>query len=85
MSIDGDEMIFEYRGKWRQMQRKSVADTRLREIVEECASLPGYEIFKYYTESGEIKDVKARDLNTYLKEVMGNGFSRQTSEFGLAP
>ncbi len=75
LTINGDEMIFEYRGKWGQMQRKCVADTRLREIVEECAALPGYEIFKYYDEAGEIKDIKARDLNAYIKEVMGNEFS----------
>ena len=75
LTINGDEMIFEYRGKWGQMQRKCVADPRLREIVEECATLPGYEIFKYYDEAGEIKDVKARDLNAYIKEAMGNEFS----------
>ncbi|MDQ3922974.1 MAG: hypothetical protein M3309_03445 [Actinomycetota bacterium] len=57
------------------MQRKCVADTRLREIVEECAALPGYEIFKYRDEAGEVKDIKARDLNAYIKEVMGNEFS----------
>jgi DNA topoisomerase-1 len=75
LTIDGDEMIFEYRGKWGQMQRKCVADARLREIVEECVALPGYEIFKYYDEEGEVKNVKARDLNAYIKEVMGSEFS----------
>ena len=75
LTIEGDEMVFEYRGKWGQTQRKCVADARLREIVEECTALPGYEIFKYYDEAGEIKDVKARDLNAYIKEVMGNEFS----------
>jgi DNA topoisomerase-1 len=75
LTINGDGMIFEYRGKWGQMQRKCVADARLREIVEECAALPGYEIFKYYDEDGEIKDVKSRDLNAYIKEVMGSEFS----------
>ena len=75
LTIRGNEMIFEYRGKWGQIQRKCVADARLREIVEECAGLPGYEIFKYYDESGGITDVKARDLNVYIKEVMGDEFS----------
>src|SRR5918992_4603323 len=75
LTINGDEMIFEYRGKWGQMQRKCVADARLREIVEECAALPGYEIFKYYDEAGEIKDVKSRDLNAYVKQVMGSEFT----------
>lgn len=75
LAIDGDNMVFEYRGKWGQMQRKCVADAQLREIVAECASLPGYEIFKYYDEAGHLKDVKARDLNVYIKEVMGEEFS----------
>ncbi len=75
LAIEGDNMVFEYRGKWGQMQRKCVADAQLREIVEECASLPGYEIFKYYDEAGHLKDVKARDLNVYIKEVMGEEFS----------
>ena len=75
LTINGDEMIFEYRGKWGQMQRKCVADARLREIVEECMALPGYEIFKYYNQEGEIKDVKSRELNAYIKEVMGAEFT----------
>jgi DNA topoisomerase-1 len=65
LTLHDDEMIFEYRGKWGQMQRKCVTDARLREIVEECTALPGYEIFKYYNE----------ELNAYIKEVMGEEFT----------
>jgi DNA topoisomerase I len=57
------------------VQRKVVTDARLRRIVEECAALPGYEIFKYLDESGEVRDAKARDLNAYVKEVMGEEFT----------
>ena len=75
LTLDEDEMIFEYRGKWGQMQRRCVTDARLRKIVEECTALPGYEIFKYYNDEGEIKDVKSRELNAYIKEVMGEEFT----------
>jgi len=75
LRIEGDTMIFEYTGKWGQQQRKVVTDARLREIVEECAALPGYEVFKYYDEEGEATDVKSRDLNAYVKEVMGEEFT----------
>jgi len=75
LKIDGDTMIFEYTGKWGKTQRQAVTDRRLREIVEECVELPGYEVFKYVDESGEVRDVKARDLNAYLKEVMGEEFT----------
>ena len=75
MRIEGNTMIFEYRGKWGKIHRKAVTDARLRQIVEECAELPGYEIFKYFDDEGEIKDVKSRDLNAYIKEVMGPEFT----------
>ena len=75
LHIEGDTMTFEYTGKWGQVQRKVVTDARLRRIVEECAALPGYDIFKYRDDSGEVRDVKARDLNAYLKEVMGEEFT----------
>lgn len=75
LTIRGNTMIFEYRGKWGQMQRRAVTDERLRRVVEECVALPGYEIFKYYDESGELRNVKSRDLNAYIKEVIGEEFT----------
>src|ERR671910_2120187 len=53
LTIEGDTLIFEYTGKWGQQQRKVITDARLRRVVEECAALPGYEVFKYYDDSGE--------------------------------
>jgi DNA topoisomerase-1 len=75
LTIEGDTLIFKYTGKWGQQQRKVVTDARLRRVVEECVELPGYEVFKYLDESGEVRDVKARDLNAYVKEVMGGEFT----------
>jgi DNA topoisomerase I len=75
LRIEGDAMYFEYAGKWGKHQRQCVVDRELREIVEECAGLPGYEIFKYFNGDGDLKDVKSRDLNVYVKEVMGEEFT----------
>jgi DNA topoisomerase I len=75
LRIEGDTMIFKYTGKWGKVHRKAVTDAKLRRIVEECVALPGYEIFKYRDVSGEIRDVRSRDLNAYIKEVMGEEFS----------
>jgi len=75
LRIEGDAMFFEYAGKWGKHQRQCVVDRNLREIVEECAGLPGYEIFKYVNGDGDLKDVKSRDLNLYVKEVMGEEFT----------
>lgn len=37
--------------------------------------MPGYEVFKHYDGDGELRDVKSRDLNAYIKEVMGDEFT----------
>ena len=75
LRIEGDTMIFEYSGKWGMTQRKAVTDRTLREVVEECAALPGYEVFKYLDDGGQVRDVKSRDLNLYVKRVMGDEFT----------
>ena len=75
LRIEGDTVIFEYTGKWGQEQRKAVTDARLSRVVEECRDLPGYEVFKYIDEGGEVRDVKSRDLNAYVKEVVGPRFT----------
>ena len=75
LKIEGDTVIFEYTGKWGQEQRKAVTDARLRRVVEECRDLPGYEVFKYLDDSGRVRDVRSRDLNAYVKEVVGEEFT----------
>src|SRR3712207_715518 len=62
LTIEGDTLLFDFTGKWGQQQRKVVTDPKLRAIVEECAALPGYEIFKYRDDKGEIRDVKSREI-----------------------
>lgn len=37
--------------------------------------MPGYEIFNYLDENGEVIDVKSHNLNSYIQEVMGEQFS----------
>jgi DNA topoisomerase I len=75
IDVDGDTMTFEYSGKWGKTHRKVVTDGTLREVVEECLALPGYEIFKYLDDDDDVRDVRARDLNLYVKRVMGEEFT----------
>jgi len=75
LTIDGDEIIFNYVGKSGQEQEKHVVDKKLAKIVQEIDDMPGYEIFKYLDDNNEIVDVKSDDLNAYIREVMGEEFS----------
>ena len=75
LRVEGDTVIFHYSGKWGIEQGKAVTDARLRRVVEECRDLPGYEVFKYLDENGDVRDVKSRDLNAYVKDVVGERFT----------
>ena len=68
-------MIFSYRGKSGQDREKEIIDKKLAKIVKEIDDMPGYEIFKYLDEEGNVVDVKSEDLNAYIHEVMGEEFS----------
>ena len=75
LSIDGDEIIFNYNGKSGQEQEKHIVDKKLAKTVQEIDEMPGYEIFKYLDEDDNIVKVKNDDLNAYIHEVMGEEFS----------
>ncbi len=75
LTINGDEMIFNYTGKSNKEQEKVVVDKKLAKIVQEIDDMPGYEIFKYLDDDDNIVDVKSDDLNAYIHEVMGEEFS----------
>jgi len=75
LTIKGNELIFSYNGKSGQDQEKHIVNKKLAKIVKEIDEMPGYEIFKYLDEDDKIVDVKSDDLNSYIQEVMGEGFS----------
>lgn len=75
LTIDNDELTFNYIGKSGKEQERQVVDKRLARIVKQLDELPGYEIFKFIDENGNKQDVKSEHLNEYIREVMGEAFS----------
>lgn len=75
LTIENDEIIFNYNGKSGQEQEKHIVDKKLAKIIQEIDDMPGYEIFKYLDEDDNIVKVKSDDLNAYIHEVMGAEFS----------
>ena len=55
LEINGDELIFTYRGKSGKDQEKHITDAKLAKIVKEIDEMPGYEIFKFIDENGTFK------------------------------
>jgi DNA topoisomerase-1 len=75
LTIEGDELIFRYRGKAGKEQVRQVEDRRLARVVAELDDLPGYHIFKYLDQDGKRVAVSSDDLNAYIREIMGEDFS----------
>jgi len=75
LTIEGDELVFDYDGKSGQHQHRVVEDARLAEVVAELDDVPGYQIFKYRDDNGDKVTVDSADLNDYIHEVMGEAFS----------
>lgn len=75
LTIEGNDLVFSYRGKSGIDQRRVVADSPLVEIVRELLELPGDRLFRYLDEEGEARDVRAADVNRYLKEILGETYT----------
>jgi DNA topoisomerase-1 len=66
---------FKYRGKRGVMQQRVVTDPELCAVMCEIKALPGPRLFQYRRADGSLAAVTGRDINAYIKEVMGPAFS----------
>jgi DNA topoisomerase I len=83
VGIRGHTLVFTYAGKRRIDQRRVVADTPLVEIIEELLALPGSRLFQYVDECGRRRRITARDVNEYLREILGAAYtSKDIRTFG---
>jgi DNA topoisomerase I len=67
--------VFEFRGKSGKEHRTGFHDRRLARVLRHCQDLPGQRLFQYVDEAGERRRVESNDVNDYLHEAMGDGFS----------
>jgi DNA topoisomerase-1 len=75
VDVDGANMRFHFTGKSGKEWDLSIRDRRIARVVKQCSELPGYEIFKYQDEHGELVDVTSTDVNAYLREISGGDFT----------
>ena len=75
LTIEGNSLIFMYRGKSSIDQRRVVAATPLVAILRELLELPGDRLFRYVDESGTVRDVTSQEVNRYVKETLGEKYT----------
>lgn len=75
LRIDGTDLVFRYVGKSSVDQRTVVADTPLVGVLREILELPGKRLFQFRDDQGEVRPVTAREVNAYLREVLGTRYT----------
>ncbi|WP_421729395.1 DNA topoisomerase IB [Brevundimonas sp.] len=75
LDVDGAALTFEFRGKSGVEHKVSVRDRKLATVVRSLRELPGQQIFKYRTPDGELCPITSDDVNAYIHNAMGDGFS----------
>lgn len=73
--LNGSQVKFKFKGKSGVEHDIAVTDRRLAAIVKRCRDLPGQDLFQYVDDEGVRRDVKSTDVNGYLREVTGEGFT----------
>jgi DNA topoisomerase I len=75
VAVNGSELRFNFKGKGGKLWRLKVKDRRIAKVVRACQDLPGQELFQYFDEKRELKDVTSADINSYLREITGRDIS----------
>ena len=75
IDVDGAAMTFEFKGKSGVEHKVSVRDRRLARVVRTLEDLPGQQMFKNRTADGTLCPITSDDVNAYIREAMGEGFS----------
>ena len=70
VEVNGEQLIFSYKGKKGVQQRQVVVDAHLVAFVQEVLKTPGARLFRYRKE-GRWHDLTAPDVNNYLRQTLG--------------
>jgi len=75
VAVKGATVTFDFKGKSGVHHAIDLEDRRLARIVKRCLDLPGYELFQYLDEDGELHSIDSVDVNEYLREITNQHFT----------
>jgi DNA topoisomerase-1 len=75
VAVRGQRLEFRFRGKSGKFHQVDFTNQRLARIVKRCQDLPGYDLFQYIDDAGEIRTITSEDVNNYLRAIAGEEFS----------
>lgn len=75
VDITGSSLRFAFKGKSGKEWRLKLVDRRIARIVRGAQDLPGQKLFQYLDGDGSRRPLRSEDVNFYIREAAGNGFS----------
>jgi len=73
--VNGTSIKFAFKGKKGVYHDISVKSKKLAGIVKKCQDIPGKELFQYYDENGERRDIDSGIVNDYIKKLTNDNFT----------
>ncbi len=75
VAISGSTLRFAFKGKSGKEWNLRLVDRRIARVMRGIHDLPGQNLFQYVDEDGERRRVRSQDVNDYIRDAMGAGFS----------
>lgn len=75
VKIDGDKILFSFKGKKGVDHKITLKNKRLARMVKQCRDIPGKELFQYYDAEGNRKPIDSGMVNRYIKDASGGDFT----------
>ena len=73
--VSGNRLQLHFRGKSGVIRHLALADPRVARVVRACRELPGQELFQFAGGDGRLHGIGSADVNDYLREASGAGFT----------
>ena len=75
VAIDGDRIVLSFRAKGGKPIRKALRSRRLAAAMRTLRRLPGRRMFQCCNGNGEVRSVRAREVNAFLRDLAGVAIS----------
>ena len=75
VKVDGSEIRFRFKGKSGIEHETGLKDRRLAKIVRASQEVPGQHLFQWVDREGVRHEIGSADVNSYLREAIGEDFS----------
>lgn len=75
VKISKNNMKFEFVGKKGKEHSVTIKNKKLIKLVNQCEEIPGWQLFKFFDESGQKQTLDSGMINQYIQEISGQNFS----------